>query len=104
MIEEEEKLTFVRIFVIFSPPFDMDKFIQGAEIMCGTHNFLSFTSEKVLKEKEEHGIKQNSIKHVNLNIRRSAPFIGDLNKNIQDKLEFWEVHITSKSYMYKQVY
>ena len=97
-------MTFVSIFVIFSPPFDMDKFLQGAEIMCGTHDFLSFTSEKVLKEKEAlNGIKQSSIKHVSISIRRSAPFIGDLNKNIQDKVEFWEVHITSKSYMYKQV-
>ncbi|XP_063409363.1 tRNA pseudouridine synthase-like 1 isoform X2 [Mytilus trossulus] len=81
-----------------SPPFSMDKFLQAAEVMCGTNNFTSFTSVKKIKEEFK-----NPVRTVSINVKRGAPYMAGSTEECQEKLEFWDVHIISKSFMYKQI-
>lgn len=76
----------------------MDKFLQAAEVMCGTNNFTSFTSVKKITEEFK-----NPVRTVSINVKRGAPYMAGSTEECQDKLEFWDVHIISKSFMYKQV-
>ncbi|XP_063409362.1 tRNA pseudouridine synthase-like 1 isoform X1 [Mytilus trossulus] len=83
---------------LLHPPFSMDKFLQAAEVMCGTNNFTSFTSVKKIKEEFK-----NPVRTVSINVKRGAPYMAGSTEECQEKLEFWDVHIISKSFMYKQI-
>ncbi|XP_052083077.1 tRNA pseudouridine synthase-like 1 isoform X1 [Mytilus californianus] len=83
---------------LLHPPFSMDKFLQAAEVMCGTNNFTSFTSVKKITEEFK-----NPVRTVSINIKRGAPYMAGSTEECQEKLEFWDVHIISKSFMYKQI-
>ncbi|XP_076085599.1 tRNA pseudouridine synthase-like 1 [Mytilus galloprovincialis] len=83
---------------LIHPPFSMDKFLQAAEVMCGTNNFTSFTSVKKITEEFK-----NPVRTVSINVKRGAPFMAGSTEECQEKLEFWDVHIISKSFMYKQI-
>ncbi|CAG2252678.1 unnamed protein product [Mytilus edulis] len=83
---------------LIHPPFSMDKFLQAAEVMCGTNNFTSFTSVKKITEEFK-----NPVRTVSINVKRGAPYMAGSTEECQDKLEFWDVHIISKSFMYKQI-
>ncbi|CAC5403238.1 unnamed protein product [Mytilus coruscus] len=66
--------------------------------MCGTNNFTSFTSVKKITEEFK-----NPVRTVSINIKRGAPYMAEFTEECQEKLEFWDVHIISKSFMYKQI-
>ncbi|CAC5367574.1 unnamed protein product [Mytilus coruscus] len=83
---------------VLHPPFSMDKFLQAAEVMCGTNNFTSFTSVKKITEEFK-----NPVRTVSINIKRGAPYMAGSTEECQEKLEFWDVHIISKSFMFKQI-
>lgn len=82
----------------FSPPFDVDMFLRAAEILSGSHNFLSFTTKMFLKSPDS-----NPIKNMSICVKKSSAYMEDYQASSCEGMEFWEVHFRSKSFLYKQV-
>lgn len=44
------------------------------------------------------------IRNIQIDIKRGHPMMLNLQPRMADKLEFWEIHFKSHSYIYKQVH
>ncbi|KAK7486078.1 hypothetical protein BaRGS_00022687 [Batillaria attramentaria] len=78
-------------------PFDVDLFLKAMEQLSGQHNFLSFTTTQVYRSGREYDIEKN----LPIRIRRSGPLIQT--ERTSDILDFWDVHFTCQSFLYKQI-
>lgn len=88
----------------WSPPFSIDKLIESAEIMSGVNNIYNCTTSNGHREmnKKKAGNK-SYIRNIQIDIKRGHPMMLNLQPLMADKLEFWEIHFKSHSYIYKQV-
>ncbi|XP_014789181.1 tRNA pseudouridine synthase-like 1 [Octopus bimaculoides] len=75
-------------------PIDMRKLMSAAEAMVGTHDFTAFSTIKSIREKNESPIRTVSI---NVKLGRTAL------KQHNPGLEFWEVYIQSRSFLFRQI-
>lgn len=73
-------------------------FLRAAEILSGSHNFLSFTTKMFLKSPDS-----NPIKNMSICVKKSSAYMEDYQASSCEGMEFWEVHFRSKSFLYKQV-
>lgn len=91
-------------FFFWSPPFSIDKLIESAEIMSGVNNIYNCTTSNGHREmnKKKAGNK-SYIRNIQIDIKRGHPMMLNLQPLMADKLEFWEIHFKSHSYIYKQV-
>ncbi|XP_036362749.1 tRNA pseudouridine synthase-like 1 isoform X2 [Octopus sinensis] len=80
-------------FIIWRP-IDMRKFMSAAEAMVGTHDFTAFTTVKSLREKNESPMRTVSIE---IKLGRTAL------KQHNPGLEFWEVYVHSRSFLFRQI-
>lgn len=90
--------------VTLSPPFSIDKLIESAEIMSGVNNIYNCTTSNGHREmnKKKAGNK-SYIRNIQIDIKRGHPMMLNLQPLMADKLEFWEIHFKSHSYIYKQI-
>ncbi|GAB1603508.1 tRNA pseudouridine synthase-like 1 [Argonauta hians] len=75
-------------------PFDVKKLMEAAEVMTGTHDFTSFTTIKSLREKNDCPVRE-----VSINVKLGKTAIRQHNPG----LEFWEIHIYSRSFLFRQI-
>ncbi|XP_035826868.1 tRNA pseudouridine synthase-like 1 isoform X2 [Aplysia californica] len=86
---------------IYRDNVDISKLIEAAEVLSGIHNFASFSSPPKLDEYNPHPVKLLTI-----GVKRGQPLAHRLQKNVQPRwndLEFWDVHIHARSFLYKMV-
>ena len=84
---------------LYSAPFDTDQFLKAAEILCGTHNFLSFSTRNILKA----GPKVIPHTQMSIRIERGSALMGEHRRGVPDVLDLWEVHFHGQSFLYRQV-
>lgn len=92
-------------FFFLSPPFSIDKLIESAEIMSGVNNIYNCTTSSGHREMNRKVAGNKSyIRNIQIDIKRGHPMMLNLQPRMADKLEFWEIHFKSHSYIYKQVH
>uniref|UniRef100_A0A0B7AEC8 tRNA pseudouridine synthase n=1 Tax=Arion vulgaris TaxID=1028688 RepID=A0A0B7AEC8_9EUPU len=87
---------------IYNYRLDINKLISAADMVSGIHNYTSFTATT----KDKYGYVPNPVKLLTIGVKRGQPFGHQLQKhgmNVTDKIEFWDVHVMSKSFLYKQI-
>lgn len=72
--------------------------------MSGVNNIYNCTTSNGHREmnKKKAGNK-SYIRNIQIDIKRGHPMMLNLQPLMADKLEFWEIHFKSHSYIYKQV-
>lgn len=90
--------------VTLSPPFSIDKLIESAEIMSGVNNIYNCTTSSGHREMNRKVAGNKSyIRNIQIDIKRGHPMMLNLQPRMADKVEFWEIHFKSHSYIYKQI-
>lgn len=82
-----------RAQIIFKPV-NIEKLMACAELMTGTHDYTSFTTIKHLREENK-----DPMRSVSIEVKLGSPALRYNNPG----LEFWEIHITSHSFLYRQI-
>lgn len=82
-----------RAQIIFKPV-NIEKLMACAELMVGTYDYTSFTTIKSLQEKNK-----DPIRTVSIDVKLGTSFLRCHNPG----LEVWEIHVTSKSFLYRQI-
>lgn len=92
-------------FFFWSPPFSIDKLIESAEIISGVNNIYNCTTSSGHREMNRKVAGNKSyIRNIQIDIKRGHPMMLNLQPRMADKVEFWEIHFKSHSYIYKQVH
>lgn len=81
---------------------DISKLVAAAEMLSGIHNYLSFTSGR----KETDDNLPHPVKMLTIGVKRGQPFGHRFQKYSsceEDNIEFWDIHVQSRSFMYRQV-
>ena len=73
---------------------NIEKLMACAELMVGTHDYTSFTTIKSLREENK-----DPIKTVSIEVKLGNSFLKYHNPG----LEIWEIHVTSRSFLFRQV-
>ncbi|BFZ23668.1 hypothetical protein BsWGS_26707 [Bradybaena similaris] len=88
--------------VIYRTELDIGKLVAAAEMLSGIHNYLSFTTGR--KETEDN--LPHPVKMLTIGVKRGQPFGHRFQKYSlceEDNIEFWDIHVQSRSFMYRQV-
>lgn len=85
---------------------DMSKLLEAAALLSGIHDFTAFSNKS--KAREEHRPPPHPAKLLTIGVKRGQPFGHRILKCGQDitvteNLEFWDIHVQSKSFLYKMV-
>ena len=89
----------------FSPPFSVDKLLESAELLSGTTNIYNCTTSDGHREMERKKMGNKSyIRDIQVDVVRGHPMLLNLQPHLAEKLEFWEIHFKSQSYINKQVH
>ncbi|KAK0061225.1 tRNA pseudouridine synthase-like 1 [Biomphalaria pfeifferi] len=84
-------------------PFDVEKLILGAQIVSGIHNYGSFSK----KRKESETYLPHPVKMLTIGVKRGQPlgfpFMFDSHISASENLQLWDIHVRSKSFLYRQV-
>lgn len=87
-----------------SPPFSIDKLLESAELLSGTTNVYNCTTSDGHREMERKKMGNKSyVRDIQVEVVRGHPMVLNLQPQLADKLEFWEIHFKSQSYINKQV-
>ncbi|XP_022337597.2 tRNA pseudouridine synthase-like 1 [Crassostrea virginica] len=90
--------------VTLSPPFSVDKLLESAELLSGTTNIYNCTTSDGHREMERKKMGNKSyVRDIQVEVVRGHPMLLDLQPQLADKLEFWEIHFKSQSYINKQI-
>ncbi|KAK3761879.1 hypothetical protein RRG08_060613 [Elysia crispata] len=85
---------------------DMSKLLQAAELLSGVHDFTSFSNKP--RVKDEHRLPPHPVKLLTIGVCRGQPFgqgilQSDRDISLAENLEFWDIHVQAKSFLYKMV-
>lgn len=81
---------------------DMGKLISAAQLLSGIHNFESFTTDR----KSTDAYQPHPVKMLTMGVKRGQPFGFPLqghNYKVNEMLEYWDIHVHSRSFLYRQV-
>lgn len=80
------------------PPLDFDLVHEAMELLSGEHDFRSFKGVSHTPEENE----RSTVRDVtDFRLRPAAPL--DCDDPLYEKVQLWEFHIRSKSFLYRQV-
>ncbi|XP_059138763.1 tRNA pseudouridine synthase-like 1 [Physella acuta] len=82
--------------LVVSQHIDIDMLMSAAEMLSGIHNFTSFSTNMSHNSYQPHPVKLLTI-----GVKRGQPLCTPLFHS--KELEFWEIHVQSKSFLYRQV-
>ncbi|CAG5127986.1 unnamed protein product [Candidula unifasciata] len=88
--------------VIYRTELDIRKLVAAAEMLSGIHNYLCFTCHR----KEDDDNLPHPVKMLTIGVKRGQPLGHRFQKYsscLDNNIEFWDIHVQSKSFMYKQV-
>ncbi|CAL1542765.1 unnamed protein product [Lymnaea stagnalis] len=81
---------------------DIGKLLSAAQLLSGIHNFESFTANR----KSDDVYQPHPVKMLTIGVKRGQPFGFPLQGHdykVNEVLEFWDIHVQSKSFLYRQV-
>lgn len=80
------------------PPLDVDRAHEAMELLSGQHDFRSFKNVGRTPEEDE----RDTVREVtDFRLRPATPVDSD--DPLYENFDLWEFHITSKSFLYRQV-
>ena len=85
-------------YVLYLSPLDLDLVYQCIDRLNGEHDFVSFAT------KSTDSIGRNTVKNVEIGLHECQPLTTfELANKAYQRLQFYEFHIKSKSFLYNQV-
>jgi len=93
---------------IFLDHLDINRLIQAAQKLTGIHNYTGFSKLKKDKNSKQdpNGGQPHPLKLLTIGVKRGQPFGYRLQKGCQPMfggLEFWDIHVQSRSFLYRMV-
>jgi len=87
---------------------DINRLIQAAQKLTGIHNYTGFSKLKKDKNSKQdpNGGQPHPLKLLTIGVKRGQPFGYRLQKGCQPMfggLEFWDIHVQSRSFLYRMV-
>ncbi|XP_076451439.1 tRNA pseudouridine synthase-like 1 isoform X2 [Babylonia areolata] len=80
-------------------PFDMDLFLRAAEVLSGSHNFLSFSTRQFYRTGRQ--LAPNA--HISIHVERGRGWMEEERPEVGDLMDHWDVRFHGMSFLYKQI-
>ncbi|XP_064611510.1 tRNA pseudouridine synthase-like 1 [Liolophura sinensis] len=84
--------------IVVVDPLDVNRLHEAAKIFSGTHDFSAYTNPRVLRASHI-----NPVKTVNVGVKRGEVILQQYQGCLGQGVDLWEIHVSSRSFLYKQV-